>query len=207
MNRKINRVMDIVLPNKKINLFVISIVVIGIITGSIFFTFISDNDKNKIIEIINNFISSVNSSFDSGLAFKNSLITNIILVSFIFVFGMSIIGLFINVFIIYIKAFLVGFTVSSIIASLGIKGLLLAFLYVFPSQIINLIIIITMGIYSIIFSIYLIKLITNKNNKSNNVLKKYMIIFLFSIIGITISSFYDGYLFSNIFKLFINIYT
>ena len=74
MNRKINRVMDIVLPNKKINLFVISIVVIGIITGSIFFTFISDNDKNKIIEIINNFISSVNSSFDSGLAFKNSLI-------------------------------------------------------------------------------------------------------------------------------------
>ena len=170
MNRKINRVMDIVLPNKKINLFVISIVVIGIITGSIFFTFISDNDKNKIIEIINNFISSVNSSFDSGLAFKNSLITNIILVSFIFVFGMSIIGLFINVFIIYIKAFLVGFTVSSIIASLGIKGLLLAFLYVFPSQIINLIIIITMGIYSIIFSIYLIKLITNKNNKSNNVL-------------------------------------
>ena len=44
MNRKINRVMDIVLPNKKINLFVISIVVIGIITGSIFFTFISDNE-------------------------------------------------------------------------------------------------------------------------------------------------------------------
>ena len=208
MNEKLNRVKDIVLPNKRINYFIFSVVIIGIITGSIFFTFISNNDKTEVINLINNFLTTIkDSTFDSGLALKNSLITNLILVVFIWIFGMSIIGLLFNVFIIYIKAFLLGFSVASLIGSLGIKGIVMAFIYVFPSQIINIIAIMILGIYSVIFSIHLIKLIMQKKNSNNNIFKKYFVIFIFAIISSVISALSDAYLLPNLVKLVIGLYT
>lgn len=208
MNEKLNRVKDIVLPNKRVNYFIFSVVIIGIITGSIFFTFISNNDKTEVINLINNFLTTIkDSTFDSGLALKNSLITNLILVVFIWIFGMSIIGLLFNVFIIYIKAFLLGFTVASLIGSLGIKGIVMAFIYVFPSQIINIIAIMILGIYSVIFSIHLIKLIMQKKNSNNNIFKKYFVIFIFAIISSVISALSDAYLLPNLVKLVIGLYT
>ena len=208
MNEKLNRVKDIVLPNKRINYFIFSVVIIGIITGSIFFTFISNNDKTEVINLINNFLTTIkDSTFDSGLALKNSLITNLILVVFIWIFGMSIIGLLFNVFIIYIKAFLLGFSVASLIGSLGIKGIVMAFIYVFPSQIINIIAIMVLGIYSVIFSIHLIKLIMQKKNSNNNIFKKYFVIFIFAIISSVISALSDSYLLPNLVKLVIGLYT
>ena len=208
MNEKLNRVKDIVLPNKRVNYFIFSVVIIGIITGSIFFTFISNNDKTEVINLINNFLTTIkDSTFDSGLALKNSLITNLILVVFIWIFGMSIIGLLFNVFIIYIKAFLLGFSVASLIGSLGIKGIVMAFIYVFPSQIINIIAIMVLGIYSAIFSIHLIKLIMQKKNSNNNIFKKYFVIFIFAIISSVISALSDAYLLPNLVKLVIGLYT
>lgn len=208
MNEKLNRVKDIVLPNKRVNYFIFSVVIIGIITGSIFFTFISNNDKTEVINLINNFLTTIkDSTFDSGLALKNSLITNLILVVFIWIFGMSIIGLLFNVFIIYIKAFLLGFSVASLIGSLGIKGIVMAFIYVFPSQIINIIAIMILGIYSVIFSIHLIKLIMQKKNSNNNIFKKYFVIFIFAIISSVISALSDSYLLPNLVKLVIGLYT
>ncbi len=208
MNEKLNRVKDIVLPNKRVNYFIFSVVIIGIITGSIFFTFISNNDKTEVINLINNFLTTIkDSTFDSGLALKNSLITNLILVVFIWIFGMSIIGLLFNVFIIYIKAFLLGFSVASLIGSLGIKGIVMAFIYVFPSQIINIIAIMILGIYSVIFSIHLIKLIMQKKNSNNNIFKKYFVIFIFAIISSVISALSDAYLLPNLVKLVIGLYT
>lgn len=208
MNEKLNRVKDIVLPNKRVNYFIFSVVIVGIITGSIFFTFISNNDKTEVINLINNFLTTIkDSTFDSGLALKNSLITNLILVVFIWIFGMSIIGLLFNVFIIYIKAFLLGFSVASLIGSLGIKGIVMAFIYVFPSQIINIIAIMILGIYSVIFSIHLIKLIMQKKNSNNNIFKKYFVIFIFAIISSVISALSDSYLLPNLVKLVIGLYT
>ncbi len=208
MNEKLNRVKDIVLPNKRVNYFIFSVVIIGIITGSIFFTFISNNDKTEVINLINNFLTTIkDSTFDSGLALKNSSITNLILVVFIWIFGMSIIGLLFNVFIIYIKAFLLGFSVASLIGSLGIKGIVMAFIYVFPSQIINIIAIMILGIYSVIFSIHLIKLIMQKKNSNNNIFKKYFVIFIFAIISSVISALSDSYLLPNLVKLVIGLYT
>lgn len=206
MNEKIKRIKDIILPNKKINYFVFSVIIIGIITGSIFFTMISNNDKTEVINLINNFFSNIeNTTFDNGLAFKNSLITNIVLLSLIWILGMSIIGLIFNVFIIYIKGFIIGFSISSLIATLGIKGIIYSFIYVFPSQIINIITIIILGIYSIIFSLYLIKLIMQRKANNRNIFKKYIIIFIFSILASVISSLYDSYLLPNLLNIINNL--
>lgn len=202
MNEKVNRIKNIVLPDKKINYFVFSIIVIGIITGSIFFTMISNDDKTEVINLINNFLNSIKSnSFDSGLAFKNSLISNLILIVLIWIFGMSVIGLIFNIFIVYIKGFILGFSISSFIATFKLKGLVYSFAYIFPSQIINIITITVIGIYSVVFSIYLIKLVIHKKISSKNMLKKYFVIFIFAIFASIISSLWDSYVLPNILSI------
>jgi len=208
MNEKINKIKDIVLTNKKINYFVFGIMLLGIICGSIFFTVIGSNDKTETLNLIANFFENIkSSSIDSGLAFKNSLITNGILVTCIFILGMSVIGLIINVFIVYIKGFVIGFSIASIIGKYGIKGMLASFVYVFPHQIINIIVICIIGIYSIMFSIYLIKLITSKRNFNNkNVFKKYFIIYVFSLLGIITTSLFEAYILPAFLKLIIGLY-
>ena len=50
MNKKINNGLAIILPNKRINLFAIFILILGIISGSIFLIVLKDNDKNMIVE-------------------------------------------------------------------------------------------------------------------------------------------------------------
>ena len=57
MRKKISNVSRLIVPNKKINIFVISILILGVITGSIFMTIINklpqviNNMRNKIIEL------------------------------------------------------------------------------------------------------------------------------------------------------------
>ena len=52
MRKKISNVSRLIVPNKKINIFVISILILGVITGSIFMTIINNNDKQVIINKI-----------------------------------------------------------------------------------------------------------------------------------------------------------
>ena len=46
------KLMNLILPNKKTNLFIISTVILGIISGSIFLMIASTGDKNAVIEQI-----------------------------------------------------------------------------------------------------------------------------------------------------------
>ena len=64
-----------------------------------------------------------------------------------------------------------------------------------------------LGIYSVIFSIHLIKLIMQKKNSNNNIFKKYFVIFIFAIISSVISALSDAYLLPNLVKLVIGLYT
>ena len=58
MNKKLSDGLAIIMPNKKINLFVIFMLILGIISGCIFLMTIKDADKDIIINQINNFIKN-----------------------------------------------------------------------------------------------------------------------------------------------------
>ena len=208
MNVKMQAIKNIVLPYKKINYFMLGIIIFGIISGSIFFTIISKEDKVEIIKQVNLFFNNIStSSIDSGLALKNAIFSNGILIIIIWLLGLSVIGLFVNIFIVYIKSFVVGFSVASIIGVYGLKGVIAAFIYVFPQQIIDLIAVLLMGIYSVIFSFYLIKLIIQKKGLNNrNMFKKYMLIFVISVIIVVIGALFEAFFLPAIMKLIINLY-
>ena len=205
VNVKKNKIKDVVLPYKKINYFILGLIILGIISGTIFFIIINNDEKTAVIKQINNFFKDIDTNtINNGLAFKNAFYSNTLLVVIIWILGMSVIGMFINIFLVYLKSFIIGFSISSIIGTYGIKGIPASIIYVFPHQIINILAISIMGIYSIIFSIYIIKLIIKKNNNNNrNMIKKYMLIFIITIIMILISSLLEAYFLPAIMKLIV----
>lgn len=199
---------DLILPNKKINYFIITILILGIISGSIFLMVSTETDKTSVITQIQTFFKNISTnSIDNGLALKNSLIINYLFVAAIWILGLSMIGIIINIFLTYIKGFLVGFSISSIFLTYNYKGILATLLYTFPSQILNIIVVSILSIYSIMFSKNLLQIIISKKNTNNRLmLKKYIVILMLCIILSFISSLLEVYIFPNLLKLVIKYY-
>ena len=208
MNAKLKKIISTIIPNKKINYFTFFIITLGIISGSIFLIKINQTDKTSVIEQITNFMNNVNNNnIDNVQALKNSLFNNFTYVMLIWILGMSIIGIIFNIFFIYIKGFVIGFSISSLIYVYGVKGILASFIYIFPHQILNIFIIIILGIYSIMFTNNLYKVILgNRNTGIRNFIKKYLYILLISIIITIISSLIESFFTPALFKLFIKLF-
>ena len=207
MKNKKTKILDIILPSKKTNYFIVTVLVLGIISGSIFLIMISDADKTSTINQIKTFFDNIaTNSINNGLALKNSLIINYIFVLVIWILGFSLIGIILNIFLVYIKGFILGFSISSIVATYNYKAIPAAILYVFPQQIINIIVICVLGIYSIMFTKNIFIIIINKKNRPKLMLKKYFIILLIAIILSFISSLSEVYIFPNLLKLIISLY-
>ena len=205
---KRNNIFKLIIPNTRTNIIAFSIFIIGILTGSIFIMVINTNDKSLIVEHITKFFSNVNSSDYSYLdSLKNMLSLNYFYVIVIWVLGLSILGILVNIFLTYLKGFIIGFTTSSLIITYGFKSILAVILYIIPHTLINSLVIIILTIYSITFSRYLlIQIFQKKDMKTKNFMKKYLIILLISVALTLVSSISEVYLFPFLLKLIIKLY-
>ena len=147
--------------NKKIIMFLLGLCIIGIVGGSLFITIISKNDQKLIIDYINNFITNIN-KINLKDAIINSLFTNMLYIISVWLLGISVIGIPIVIFMYFSKIFTLGFSISAFIITYKLKGLVLALLYVFPTQILNIGIYTLITLYSIKISNNLIYLVLNK---------------------------------------------
>ena len=183
-----SRITSILFPSKSISTFIISFFIIGIISGSIFLICLSTGDKT----IVNTELRGIISGNLTG-SIKNTLTINLLYIISIFILGISTIGLVFNGFIVYLKGFVTGFCVSSMIYIYKVKGLLLGLIYLIPHNIINILIILSLSIYSIIFSLGIIKQLTGKRINTINLLKRYTFIFLVSLGVIILTSIIEVY--------------
>ncbi|MBQ8193083.1 MAG: stage II sporulation protein M [Bacilli bacterium] len=209
MNKKLNSGLAIILPDKKVNLFVLFIIFLGIVSGTIFLVVLNETDNKLVVDQITNFMNNINdNNINNVIAFKNSITENGIFILITWILGMSIIGIIFNIFFMYIKGFMIGFSISSFFLVYKYKGLLAAFIYLFPSSIINIIVTLMIGVYSVLFTINLWKIIfmRDKNVNMKKFLKKYFFILIISIILCLISSLMESYLVPAIMKLFIKVF-
>lgn len=209
MNKKLNSGLALILPNKKVNLFVIFIVILGIISGSLFLMVLNDNDKSEVINEISTFMTNINTNNINNLnSFKNSLIEGMILIILSWILGMSIIGVIFNIFFIYMKSFTIGFSISSFILVYKYKGILSSLIYVIPSQLINILIILILGVYTLLFSKYLFKMIFLKDKTVNlgKFFNKYVLVFGICIILCVISALCEAYLLPSLLKVMIKLF-
>lgn len=205
---KRNNIFKLIIPNTRTNIIAFSIFIIGIITGSIFIMMINTNDKSLVVEHITKFFSNVNSSNYNYLdSLKNMLSLNYFYVIVIWILGLSILGILVNIFLTYLKGFIIGFTSSALIITYGFKSMLAVILYIVPHTLINSLVVIVLTIYSITFSRYLlIQIFQKKDMKTKNFMKKYLIILLIAVVITLISSVSEVYLFPFLLKLIIKLY-
>lgn len=209
MNKKFNSGLAIILPNKRVNLFIIFVILLGIISGSIFLMILNENDKTLVIDQISTFISNINSNNINNFgAFKNAIYENLVFVILIWILGMSMIGIIINIFLVYMKGFILGFSVSSLFLVYKYKGLLASVIYVFPTSIINVITTIIISVYSILFTINLWKIIflRDHTNSMGKFLKKYLLVLFICLLLCLVSSLSEAYLIPSLLKLIIKLF-
>lgn len=209
MLKKYRSIKSILFPSKKLNIFILSIIILGIILGSIFSTIITQNDQNLVIEKIKLFITNIsNNSLNTITSFKNSISINLIYIIIIWILGMTLIGIPINTFLLFIKNFILGFSLSSFILTYSYKGLILSSIYLIFGELLTIIILSILTTYSIIFSSKLLKHIFKSNipNEIPKYLKNYSLIFVISIILCLISSISESFLVPTLVKLIIKLY-
>ena len=206
--KKYSNIKSIILPSRKINIFVVGILFLGIILGSIFMCMINMNDRLLVIEKIKLFIDNINNSrLDSLLLLKNSISINLLYVFIIWILGLSLIGIIINIFLFFFKSFIFGFTLASFIITYKYKGILLSLLYLLFGELLNIIILLVITIYSIMISYRLITLIFRGNNIGiKKYLRNYLLILVISIILSIISSLFESFLLPSLIKLVIGLY-
>ena len=205
MNNKLYAAKNSIIKQKKLYRIIITLMIFGIISGILFIFFISKESKTKALVSIKNFFDLMNTStgINYGKSLLNTLVNNIGYVLLIWLLGISIIGLPITIVLAFMKSFIVGFSISSIISCYKPKGILGAFLYVFPHQIIILFIYLLLSFYSISFSIKLFKsLFLKQTINFRVVMQKYIKILLISLIGIIIVSLYEVFISTYFIKLF-----
>lgn len=191
--------------NKKIFVFLFVLMLMGIIAGSIFTTILNSSDKELVINHLNEFIDNINNNkLDYIFALKNNLITNISYVILIWLLGISVIGLPIIIIMFFTKCFILGFSVGAILTTFKLKGILVSLVYVFPGQVISLLFLLLLMMYSMSFTFKMIYAILKKKSIDFKlIMNKYFKILLIVLGIIILMSLYDTYLMPRLIKLLI----
>lgn len=190
---------------KKIYLFFISIILLSIIFGFFFYFIISDGNKELVVGTQKDFFYSINSGGINYLSsFFNSVFSNFLYVFLIFILGLSVVGFIFIICIVLVKSFILGFSISSIVGTFGFKGIGLSFVYIFPHQILFLIVLLLMCFYGCGFCYKLFKyLFLRSVINFRKVSKKYLKVFSISLVCSFGCSLYEVFLLPNIISLII----
>lgn len=188
--------------NKKILLSLGIFFVIAIVMGTLFLTILSKSDQNIVINYMNDYMSNIsNNKIIYSETIRNSLISNLGYVILIWLLGISVIGLPIILFMFFSKIFVLGFSVGSFILTYHWKGLLYSFIYIFPMNIINILIYMLLTLYALKMSNNLVYSVFRKKEINvKKIINRYLLILLISVIAMILYSFYEVF----IIPLFLN---
>lgn len=205
MNNKLHVAKNSILKQKKIYLILLILIGIGIISGFIFMFILNKSDKTIVIDEMNSFFNTIKTGegINYSKSLINSLLKNVIYILTIWLLGLSVIGFPFVLLILFFKSFILGFSISSIISIYGLKGILGAFLYIFPHQIVNLVLFLLISFYSLSFSYRLFSyLFLKKIINFKSAMNKYIKVLGFSLLIGVFISFYEIYLSTYFMKLF-----
>ncbi len=191
--------------NKYKYIFLITIILIGFTTGIIFSNILSYNDYQQISEVLKKYFLGIKNNQDINYFsnFINIFSVNYLYMLAIWIFGLSIIGIILNPFILYFKSFIIGLSSGIIISVYGFIGIIGVIFYIFPHILINLIVYLLLSFYGIKLSINLFKaLFLKKNFNSGEFMHKYLIILGFTSLILLITTLYETFLADFVMKLF-----
>lgn len=174
--------------------------IVSILFGIFYMAIVSKQNKESVEESLKLFFQSIN-KLNYQKAIVNCLCSNIFYLLAVWLLGISIIGIPFIILILMLKSFILGFSISSILYFYKLKGILIALIYIIP-LVLNLLTILFLGYYAIIFSKNLIRLLfLKKEIRFKNIMRRYSKILLFCLGMMMISSMIEIYVVPSLLKL------
>ena len=176
--------------------------IIGIICGFLFISILSTENKDIIgLSVRGVFDTIFNNTYIYKDVLIKSLLSNLILCIFIWLLGISIVGVFILCCILFFKSFMISFTFVSILYTFKFNGLFLGFIYVIP-YILNLFIDFILIYYALSFSKTLFNyFFRNRECNRRMFIKRYVILLIISCLLLIFSSLIETFLIPFFIKL------
>lgn len=209
--RQKSNVKDLILrhiyENFKLYLIVIIIFIIGIVAGVIFINNVNGEQATEIQNYITEFINLLKQDYhiDTGLLLKKSLSDNLILIITMWILGSTVIGIPIVMGIVLFRGFCIGYSVSAIIATLGVqKGIL----FFAVTMLLHNLIFIPVIICMTISCMKLYKSIMKDKRRENiklEIIRHTLISIVLSLL-LVVSSLVESYVSTNLLMLTINFF-
>lgn len=189
--------------NKRMLVFLFTLLFMAVLFGSFFATKLSTNDLEEIKSSLDTFFSMTKQNKLNQLpAFFQSFGANIMFTIAIWILGISVIGAPLMIVLFFMKAFTLGFTIASMIKIYRLKGLLYSLIYIFPHQVINLLVFIFFIMFSMSLSITLFQaLLKKKTVDFSKVMNRYVFILAITIGILIITSLLEIYLMPFLFRM------
>ncbi len=158
------------LKTQKLFIKLLILVIISIILGILYMAILSKSNKELINTTLNNFFSEINNGkINYKTSFINSFFAYTLSGLFIWILGISIIGIPLILIFLFYKSFILGFSFTSLIYFYKVKGIIASFIYLIP-LILSLGILIILSFFAIRYSKRLMRVIFYKQDYS---LKRY----------------------------------
>ena len=189
-HKKTNVFKSFFLVHMNLYLFLLSLFIIGLITGIVHSVVLGEEAKSESYTYITMFVNALKTKqFDINILLNEFLVTNLKPAIFLWLFGLWIIGIPLICGYIAFEGYSIGFVISIVLNSLGSgKGSLLLSLALIPQEIFLIPIMLTLGVNSILFA----RAIWQSKNRASNIkfdIYRYIFLFVLCIavlIGLTV---------------------
>lgn len=187
---------------KKIFLLLLGVILVFCLLGTLYIALLNQENKNLVTESLKNFFQNIQSEkINYQKNFFISTTNNVFITFFIWIIGISIIGIPFIIITLAFKSFIVGFSFSSIIYNYGILGIPKGIIYIIP-HIIGLFSTFILSYYAISFSLMLFKLLFRKQDYAKKaIMTRYIKILIFAIIFAIFSSSIETFVVPALLKL------
>lgn len=182
------------------------IFITSFVIGSVNAAFIKEELKEESQNYILEFVEYLKTQeIDNKILLRESISANIKPIGYIMLFGLIFVGAPFILIYIGLYSYSIGYTVTSVISTLGIpRGMTFIFTMMLPQELILLPTIFVTAINAILFSKIMMKM-NNRNIDVKGELIKYVVIFVIAILITLGVSVFETYVGSNLAKMAIQI--
>lgn len=190
------------LKTKKVFIVIFIITILAFIAGILLVSIESKSNKELITTSLETFFKEVKENkLNTASLLSKSITSNLIMNTIVWLLGISIIGLPTVLLILGFKSLTFGFTISSILYTYKLNGLLKVIIYLFPN-IINLFILFVLTYYSINFSLMLFNYLFRKKEYNKRlIVNRYLKLLIIAIVISILTSVIEVFVLPKLFSL------
>ncbi|MED4070441.1 stage II sporulation protein M [Priestia endophytica] len=182
--------------HSSVYLFVTVLFFIGVVFGAVVVNSLNLGQKEDLFYYLDRFFGQVTKGevANSADILKQSFWHNIKYLGFIWILGISVIGLPVVLVLLFLKGIVIGFTVGFLVNQMGFHGFLLSFVSVFPQNLFLIPLFIVVSTLSLSFSLKLMKQFVRSGSETMvAAFIRYSTVILLILAVVTLSSTLEAY--------------